>query len=184
MAPLYDPLFRRFYERLRSDSVRALNLQPSETVVLVGVGTGLDIPLLPEGTNALGIDMTPQMLRRAAARGRGHFLLADGAALPVADGAVSAVILHLVLSVAPDPGALLGEAARILPPGGRVAILDHFAPAGRLSWVRRVLARLPATLGTHVDRRFEDFRTEPNFRIVSDRRLVRGIYRALILERR
>lgn len=186
MAPLYDPLFRRFYQGLRADSIRALDLQPSETVVLVGVGTGLDIPLLPRGTNAIGIDMTPEMLRRAARRGPGSagFVLADGAALPIADGCVSAVIFHLVLSVAPDPVALLAEAARILRPGGRVAILDHFAPAGRVSWLRRVLGRLPAALGTHMDRRFEDFRTDANFRIVSDLRMVGGLYQELILERR
>ncbi|MGE0600579.1 MAG: class I SAM-dependent methyltransferase [Dehalococcoidia bacterium] len=186
MAPIYDPLFRRFYRRFRMESIAALHLQPSDTILLVGAGTGLDVPFLPSGSRTIAIDVTPAMLKRAAVtRPRGvDFILADGVALPLRDASVSAVILHLVLSVAPDPAALLSEAARVVRVDGRVAVLDHFAPASRLSLARRLLARVPCLLGTHVDRRFEDLAGEKYFEVLQDRLLAGGAYRALTLGRR
>ncbi len=185
MAPVYDLLFRRAYRRMRGESINGLALEPSDAVVLVGVGTGLDLPLLPPVSRTVAVDLSPAMLHPAI---RTHpaasvdFALADGARLPLRDRSAPAVILHLVLSVAPDPGGVLRETARILRPGGRVAILDHFAPAGRLSVARRVLARMPLLLGTHLDRRFEDMVEGLPFRVLADRRFARGLYRALVLE--
>lgn len=185
MAPVYDALFRRFYRGLRRESIAALRLQPSDTIVLVGVGTGLDVPFLPSGSRAIAVDVTPAMLQRAARVRPGSVdcILADGAALPLRDGSATAVLLHLVLTVTPDPALLLTEAARVLRSGGRVAVLDHFAPADRVNLARRLLGRVPLLLGTHVDRRFEDLAIEPHFQVLEDRRLARGLYRALVLER-
>lgn len=187
MAPVYDVLFSRAYRPMRRESIAGLDLRPSGTVLLVGAGTGLDIPLLPPGSKVLAVDLAPAMLRRARAVHTpisGHYLLADGGALPLRDASVSAVILHLVLSVAPDPRAILGEATRVLEPGGRIAVLDHFAPPGRRSAARRLLARAPSSLlGTHLDRRFDGMLIGLPLRIVRDERVARGFYRALVLER-
>lgn len=186
MAPVYDALFRRFYREMRTDSIARLALEPSQSVLLVGVGTGLDIPLLPPVTRVIAVDLSPKMLKRAAGAPPSspvHYLLADGGALPLRDASVSAVILHLVLSVAPDPRALLREATRVLQPGGRIAVLDHFVPPGRLSTGRRLLAHMPVLLGTHLDRRFETLRKGLPLRVVRDERRGRGLYRMLILER-
>ncbi len=185
MAPVYDRLFRRFYRNLRRESIAALDLQAPDVIVLVGAGTGLDIPHLPRESRTFAIDVTPEMIRRAAATGRHRagYVLADGAALPLRDASVSVVILHLVLSVAPAPAALLAEAARVLRVGGRVAILDHFAPPGRLGLARRILAGVPSLLGTHFDRRFEDLALEPRFAVIRDQRLARGWYRTVVLRR-
>lgn len=127
---------RGFYRRLRTENIAALHLQPSDTILLVNMGTGLDIPHLPSGARTIAINVTPAVLRRAAEdRPQGiDFILADGASLPLRDATTSAVILHLVLSVAADPTALLTKAARVVRANGRVAVLDHFAPAGRLSF--------------------------------------------------
>lgn len=185
MAPLYDPLFERFYRSLRGESIASLRIQPTDVVVLVGAGTGLDIGHLPKASRVIAIDMTSAMLRRAATTygSRADYVLGDGTSLPLRDARVSVVILHLVLSVAADPEGLLLEAARVLQVGGRVAILDHFAPAGRVSLWRRMLARFPAILGTHMDRQFEDLTLPPSFNVLEDRRLARGMYRSVILER-
>lgn len=184
MAPVYDPLFRRFYLRMRAESIGALELTPTDTVALLGVGTGLDLPLLPDVARIVGFDLTRSMLRRATrARciGPADLILADGARLPLRDASVSVVILHLVLSVAPDPAAVLREASRVLQPGGRTAVLDHFAPAGRPGLLRRVLSRVPRALGTHLDRTFEDMIADTPFSVVNDRRFFRDVYRAVVL---
>lgn len=189
MAPLYDALFERLYRRMRAESIGALGLGPSDTVVLVGVGTGLDLPFLPKGTRIVGIDLARPMLRRAARRplaSPADFVLGDGRNVALRDESATAVVLHLVLSVAPDPAAVLAEASRILRPGGRIAILDHFAPPGRPGLTRRLLARLSLLLGTHLDRTFEGMMTgarSPELEVVRDRRLARGLYRAIVLRR-
>lgn len=185
MAPLYDPLFRRFYRRMREESIAALQLQPSDTVLLVGAGTGLDIRHVPAGSRTVALDITPAMLRRAAAAypQRADFVLGDGSALPLRDASVSAVVLHLVLSVAPDPEVLMREASRVVRVGGRAAILDHFASGGRVGVTRRLLARFPILFGTYFDRKFEDLPIRPTFKVRRDRRMVGGTYRSVLLDR-
>ncbi|MGE3073913.1 MAG: class I SAM-dependent methyltransferase [Dehalococcoidia bacterium] len=187
IAPIYDLLFSRAYRSMRRASVAALHLQPSDAVLLVGAGTGLDIPLLPPVSKVVALDLSPAMLKRARRVRQspcGHYLLADGGLLPLRDRTVSAVVLHLVLSVAPDPHAILQEATRVLEPGGRIAVLDHFAPPGRWSAARRLLAGTPPSwLGTHLDRRLEGMLTGLPLRVLRDERLARGFYRALVLER-
>jgi len=90
-APLYDPLVAAATRSMRRRSLDALDAGAGDTVLLVGVGTGLDLPLLPEGPVYTGIDITPAMLerarRRAAGSGRAVDLQAgDAQALPLRMG--------------------------------------------------------------------------------------------------
>jgi len=98
-------------------------LPPDGRVLDLGVGTGLVAAgLLERGRDVIGADISEQMLRRAATRMR-HLVRADAAHLPfpggVFDAAYSVWLLHLVGSV----GAVLGEVARVLRPGGRYLVL-------------------------------------------------------------
>ena len=61
-SPIYDGLFDRFFAAPgRRRAMAALDLKPGEHVLLVGIGTGADLPLLPEGAQAIGIDFSPDM---------------------------------------------------------------------------------------------------------------------------
>lgn len=110
---------------------------PIDALIDIGTGTGRMLELFaPNARRALGIDRSSEMLRLARAklaeRGLDNAELrqADLYALPMADGAADAAIIHHVLHFAQQPGAAIAEAARVLAGGGRLLIAD-FAPHDR-----------------------------------------------------
>ena len=143
-------------------AVAELSPPRAGVVVDAGCGTGRALDHLrgavgPRGT-VVGVDVTPEMLATARARGRlqaGSLVLGDAGALPLRDGAADAVFAAGLLPHLARPAAGLGELARVCRPGGRLAV---FHPVGRATLAARhgtvlsdedVLsaARLPGLLG-------------------------------------
>ncbi|MFJ6016240.1 class I SAM-dependent methyltransferase [Streptomyces sp. NPDC092952] len=136
----------------------SLALRPGDAVLDAGCGTGRALPALraavgPRGT-VLGADLTPAMLAEAVRAGRGSegtLLLADVARLPLGTGVLDAVFASGLISHLSRPGPDLAELARVVRPGGRLAL---FHPIGRAALAAR--HGRPVTDG--------DLRAEPNLR--------------------
>jgi SAM-dependent methyltransferase len=106
--------------------IRFLGLTGRCVVADVGAGTGALLGAIRSAAPAaqvVALDASAEMLRIAHARRGEPAILADAAALPLADGTADAVILAYVLFHLADPALALAEAARVLRPGGRVGAI-------------------------------------------------------------
>lgn len=139
-------------------AVAELGLRVGDRVLDAGCGTGRALPPLraavgPSGV-VVGADLTPAMLEAAVRAGRdrdGRLLLADVAALPLRSRSLDAVFGAGLISHLPRPAENLRELARVVRPGGVLAL---FHPIGR--------AALAARQGRQITP--QDPRAEPNLR--------------------
>ncbi|POX47130.1 class I SAM-dependent methyltransferase [Streptomyces sp. Ru72] len=139
-------------------AVAALGLHKGDRVLDAGCGTGRALTPLRAAVGAsglvLGADLTPAMLQAAVRAGRdrdGLLLLADVAALPLRAESLDAVFAAGLIAHLPHPAGNLRELARVVRPGGLLAL---FHPVGR--------AALAARQGRQITP--GDLRAEPNLR--------------------
>jgi ubiquinone/menaquinone biosynthesis C-methylase UbiE len=131
-APVYDRLGRHVAPG-RSWVADALDLSGDDRVLLLGCGTGLDLEYLPTDATVVAVDRSPQMVRQCRHRAGKLGLdletrTGDARSVASPDGAFDAVLVHLLLSVADDPAAVLAESSRVLTDGGWLSILDEPVP--------------------------------------------------------
>lgn len=129
-AALYDPLVAPLdamgVHKWREWAVRSARGR----VLEVGIGTGLNLPHYPAATPLIGIDPDRATLRRAQVRGQGRrgavgFYEARAEELPFTDESFDVVVGTLVFCTIGDPSQALGEARRVLAPGGTLRLVEH-----------------------------------------------------------
>ncbi len=180
-APIYDGAAKPF-ERGRQRAIHQLDPRPGERMLIVGCGTGLDLPYLPTGASITALDFIPANVERTQARARalGHDVdarVGDAESLPFEAGSFDVVVLHLLIAVVPDPHAVLAEVARVLAPDGRVSVFDKFIADGAdPSLARRMLNPMARFVFSDLTRRLNPLLTGAGLEIDDREWILGGLY--------
>jgi ubiquinone/menaquinone biosynthesis C-methylase UbiE len=143
-AGSYDRQIGVAERRLLGDQRRWATSRARGTVLELAVGTGLNLPLYPDAVrHVVGVDLSERMLDLARARCRTagmvhrvELRVGDVQHLDLPDASVECVVSTYSLCTVPDPAAALREAWRVLPPGGRLLVVEHGLGSSR--WLRAV----------------------------------------------
>ena len=154
-APVYDLTFNAVMRTGRRCLAAAANRHKGGSVLDVGVGTGLELPMFDPSLRIVGVDLSLPMLQRAARRTREAGLRAvagltvmDACRLGFADAQFDVVVAPYVLTVLPQPEASLDEWLRVLKPGGEIILVNHIgAEQGPIAKIEAWLGRRSAALG-------------------------------------
>lgn len=185
-APIYDWVAKPF-ERGRAQAISQLDIEADDQVLILGSGTGSDLQYLPPGATVTAIDITPAMVERTAARAESldrdvNAHVGDAQDLPFDDDAFDVVLLHLVLSVVPDPDAVIAETERVLAPDGRISVFDKFVPDGTTpSLLRRAANPIARVLFSDLTRTLEPMLSDTALDIETREWLLGDLYTVAVL---
>jgi phosphatidylethanolamine/phosphatidyl-N-methylethanolamine N-methyltransferase len=138
-APVYDFIFDWIFAPGRHSAIRHLDLESNETILEVGIGTGLNLPLYPASCRLTGIDLSQEMLDKAVERAQKLAMpnvvlkVMDATSMDFAENEFDKAVATYTISAVPDPVAVLREMRRVVKPGGTLVILNHFRSERRLS---------------------------------------------------
>ena len=155
-APVYDLTFALVMRAGRKAAAAAAS-RPGGRLLDVGVGTGLELPMIDRATRITGVDLSRPMLARAQARVATErltnvdgLLVMDAMNLAFADATFDAVVAPYVLTVVPDPQASLTEWARVVKPGGEIVLVNHVgAESGPIAAIEAWMGKRASRLGWH-----------------------------------
>jgi phosphatidylethanolamine/phosphatidyl-N-methylethanolamine N-methyltransferase len=174
LAKVYDLIFGPTLHPGRLQAIQRMSIQPSDRVLEVGVGTGINLGLYPTGCAITGIDFSSSMLEKARERaGRKasqniRLLQMDAADLKFADDSFDIVYAPYLISVVPDPVQVAREMRRVCRPGGRIIFLNHFhSPNPILSRGERLVSPFTIHIGFKADLDLPAFLAQADLQPVS-----------------
>ena len=188
LSHVYDMLEGAIFRSGRKDAVALANKRPNQRILDVGVGTGLALPLYRPDSWVVGIDASPEMLRRARKRAKkkglahiGGLLEMDAMSMAFADRSFDAVVAMHVASVVPDPMKLINEMKRVCVPGGDIVVVNHFASSGGVArLIEEACHPFAEVIGFRPDVRLMHLADGARLQIVQVRRVNLGGYWRLV----
>jgi phosphatidylethanolamine/phosphatidyl-N-methylethanolamine N-methyltransferase len=135
-----------------------MSIRPTDHILEVGVGTGINLTLYPRDCTVTGIDFSASMLEKARERvwrkevRNARLLQMDAADMRFPDDTFDIVYAPYLISVVPDPVAVTREMRRVCKPGGRFIILNHFRSRNRLvASIERAISPFTVHIGFKSD---------------------------------
>ena len=185
---LYDASLGFWSREIRRQAAGALDLRENERLLIVGVGTGMELEYLPAWVRGVGLDLSSGMLERARWR-QAEFEMSDmelrvmdARTLHFPDESFDAVYLPLILTVVEEGARVFAEAARVARPGGRIVVADRFWPEGRSRpTVARAASWILGHFAMRFDRRLSEIRSgAPSLEIEDYTRVAPGAFFHLV----
>ncbi|MCM3669003.1 class I SAM-dependent methyltransferase [Mesobacillus maritimus] len=188
-SPIYERIFNSgMFLQARKLIFRDITFKQGSKVLLVGVGTGADLPyFLNKGCQITAIDYSLDMLNVAKERYKDssiNFLQMDAQHLAFEDDSFDFVVASLILSVVPDPKRSLIEIVRVLKKNSSFIVFDKFVTSDKKPSIKqKILRPLIKFLGTDIGLDFYDL-----FKVVEDRSeiildekiMMNGLYRKIV----
>jgi len=138
-APVYDLVFDWVFAPGRRAAIQHLELKPNDSVLEVGIGTGLNLPLYPPTCRLTGIDLSQEMLDKAVERVQTLAMpnvtlkVMDATSMDFGEDEFNSALATYTISAVPDPVAVLREMRRVVKPGGHIVLLNHFRSERRVA---------------------------------------------------
>ncbi len=177
LAPIYDFVFGKVLEPGRRALALAASAHQPATLLEVGVGSGLALPLYPATTEVIGIDLSEEMLERARARAaamperRIELRRLNAELMPFADASFDVVTVPYVLSVTPDAARFVREIRRVCRPGGTIVIANHFNDGPLWTVIGKVARPFMRRVGVNREFRYDEQILRHDWDVISARRV-------------
>ena len=157
-APVYDLVCEGLFISSRRKAA-AMAGQCGNDILEIGVGTGLSLGDYGANVTLCGIDLSPEMIERAAQRAaKGtsarirSLKIMDAHDLTFPENRFDVVVAQFLITLVENPERVLDEAFRVVRPGGEIVLVNHFySERGLWAFIERQLAPLVRPIGLRPD---------------------------------